>query len=72
MSFPPLALLVVLIAWIFQALVSALRVRAYVSLLGRGGSIDNREYRPKATVILPVKGIVPELAKCLRALLHQD
>jgi ceramide glucosyltransferase len=72
MSLPPFALLAVWIAWILQALVSALRVRAYVSLLGRGESVDDRAYRPKATVILPVKGIDPELTKCLSALLHQD
>ena len=72
MFVPPLALLAVWMLWTLQALVSVLRVRAYVSLLGRGESIDDRAYRPKATVILPVKGIDPELAKCLSALLHQD
>ena len=72
MSFPPLALLAAWSAWIVQALVSALRVRAYVAVLGRGESTEDREYRPKATVILPVKGIDPGLARCLKALLHQD
>jgi cellulose synthase/poly-beta-1,6-N-acetylglucosamine synthase-like glycosyltransferase len=72
MSFPPLALLAVWIAWILQALVIALRVRAYVSILGREESMEDRAYRPKATIILPVKGIDPELAQCVMALLHQD
>ena len=72
MSLPPLALLVVWILWTVQALVSALRVRAFGSILARRESSDDRDYRPKATVILPLKGIDPELSRCVSALLHQD
>lgn len=72
MSLPPLALLLIWILWILQALVSALRVRAFVSILGRKGSEEDRAYQPKATVILPVKGVDPELAECANALLHQN
>ncbi len=72
MSYPPLALLGIWFAWIVQALVSALRVRAFGSMLGRGERMEDRTFRPKATVILPLKGIDPELEACANAILSQD
>ena len=72
MSLPPLILLILWLAWVTQAVVCALRVRAFHNLLAREPSPEDRAYRPHATVIVPVKGIDPGLSETVASLLDQD
>ena len=68
-----LVLLVILwIAWSLQAVLSALQVRRLAKRVTQPASEEAAAYRPKATIILPVKGIDLELPKCIKALCTQD
>lgn len=70
-ALPPLWLLLLWTAWVLQAWLSAGQARRYLRLF-RGKHHDHDLYQPRATVIVPFKGIDHDLPTAMRSLCQQD
>jgi len=73
MSHHPHPLLLLLwAAWILQAWLASVLVRKFARRFERRRRLKFENYRPRAMVIVPFKGIDADLPGCVRALCEQD
>ena len=67
-----IALILIWGMWVTQALLSVIQTRRMRNRVDRDPSERTKAYRPRATIVLPVKGVDLELEHCLAALCTQD
>ena len=68
----PYALLILWLAWVAQAVLSALAVRKFARRVGPERRDSFEAYRPRAAVVVPFKGLDADTPAALDGLLHQD
>lgn len=69
---PPPALLLLWAAWIAQAVLSVLIVRRFLARFDKRTRSRVNDYQPFASVIVPFRGLEPDLADGVKSLFEQD